>query len=277
VPATRDVMVMLAPNGARRTKADHPALPMTVAEIAAAAAGAAAAGAAAIHMHVRDTKGNHTLDAGLYREATAAVNAAAGEAFTIQITTEAVGRFSPAEQIACVRAVRPAAVSIALREIIPNASGEQAAAEFFSWMAAQSIAPQFILYSPVEVTAFFDLFDRRRIPFSRPFLLFVLGRYAVGQQSAPEDLDPFVAALGGRDIPWAMCAFGKRESECAIQAARLGGHVRIGFENNLLLPDGTVAPSNTALVAATVELLEREGFTPMNPAQARATMGARAV
>jgi len=42
--------------------------------------------------------------------------------------------------------------------------------------------------------------------------------------------------------------FGPREAACALTAAALGGHVRVGFENNLLLPDGTVAPDNAALV-----------------------------
>lgn len=263
---------MVAPNGARRTKVDHPALPITVAEIAEAAAGAAATGAAAIHMHVRDASGAHTLDAGLYREATEAVRIRVGGDFVIQITTEAVGQFTPAEQMSCVRAVRPEAVSLALREIIPDKSGERDAADFFVWMAEQSISPQFILYAPAEVTALLDLFERGVIPFSHPFLLFVLGRYTADQQSTPEDLDPFAAALEGRDLPWAMCAFGKREAECALHAARLGGHVRIGFENNLVLPDGTIAPSNAALVAATVKLIERAGFEPMTPAAARAMM-----
>ena len=105
-----------------------------------------------------------------------------------------------------------------------------------------------------------DLVDRGVIPFPRPFLLFVLGRYARDQQSAPEDLDPFVAALAGRDLPWAMCAFGKREADCALRAARLGGHVRVGFENNLSLPGGGPAPSNAALVAATADLLRAAGL-----------------
>jgi uncharacterized protein (DUF849 family) len=83
---------MVAPNGARKTKADHPALPIGPAELAATAAACRDAGAAAIHLHVRDEAGGHSLDAGRYREATAEVRAAIGEAMIVQITTEAVGR-----------------------------------------------------------------------------------------------------------------------------------------------------------------------------------------
>jgi uncharacterized protein (DUF849 family) len=266
-------MIMVAPNGARRTKADHPALPMTAAELAAIAVECLAAGASAIHMHVRDASGAHSLDPGLYREATDAVRSSIGARMVIQVTTEAVGRFTPAEQMATVRALVPEAVSIALREIAPDDASLPAAGEFFAWMKAAGIAPQFILYAPDEVARFAALSDRGVIPFAAPFLLFVLGRYTAGQQSDPRDLDPFVAALGARPAPWAVCAFGRREAECAVHAARLGGHVRIGFENNLHLPDGTLAPSNAALVAATAAALSAEGFRPMSAPAARAVMG----
>jgi 3-keto-5-aminohexanoate cleavage enzyme len=46
-----------------------------------------------------------------------------------------------------------------------------------------------------------------------------------------------------------VCAFGPREAACVTVAAGLGGHVRVGFENNLKLPDGRVAESNADLVA----------------------------
>ena len=62
-------VVMCAPNGARRTKDDHPALPLTPAEIAAEAERCADAGAALLHLHVRDTAGRHSLSPELYREA----------------------------------------------------------------------------------------------------------------------------------------------------------------------------------------------------------------
>ena len=53
----------------------------------------------------------------------------------IQVTTEAVGRYSPAEQMATVRALRPEAVSLALRELVPDAASEPDARAFFSFMA----------------------------------------------------------------------------------------------------------------------------------------------
>ena len=69
--------IMVAPNGARRTRADHPALPITPEEIAATARACQAAGAGAIHAHVRDDAGRHVLDAPLYRRLIGLVGEAA--------------------------------------------------------------------------------------------------------------------------------------------------------------------------------------------------------
>jgi uncharacterized protein (DUF849 family) len=268
----REVMIMVAPNGARRGKADHPAIPLTPRELGACATACAAAGAAALHLHVRDENGRHSLDPRLYEAAIAAIRAVV-PGLVIQITTEAAGRFTRAEQMACVRAVRPEAVSLALGEIIPDASAEPEVEAFLHWIAEAAVAPQFILYRPEEVARCLDLIERGVIPFARPFLLFVLGRYANDGQSRPEDLDPFLRALGGRDLPWTVCAFGGREAACALHAARLGGHIRVGFENNLHLPDGSVAPDNATLVAATAALLRQAGFRLMDAAGARRLMG----
>ena len=65
--------VMVSPTGARLTKADHPALPMSLDEIVEATVASAKVGANALHLHVRDADGAHSIDAGLYREALAAI------------------------------------------------------------------------------------------------------------------------------------------------------------------------------------------------------------
>ena len=61
--------LMVAPNGARKLKKDHPAVPLTISEIVVSAKSCNKAGAGAIHFHVRDKDGQHVLDSGLYKEA----------------------------------------------------------------------------------------------------------------------------------------------------------------------------------------------------------------
>ena len=242
------VILTVAPNGARKTKADHPALPMTPQEIASCAAACAEAGAAMIHLHVRDRDGRHTLDAETYRAAIAAVRGALGEGIVIQVTSESVGLYGPEEQMAMVRELRPEAVSLAVRELVPDAARETTAAAFFAWMRDESLLPQFIVYDAEDLARLDDLTARGIVPPGRHFVLFVLGRYTPGQRSQPADLLPFLNAnAAGR--PWALCAFGPREAACAAAAAAFGGHARVGFENNLYMPDGSIAPDNAALIA----------------------------
>ena len=246
------LILTVAPNGARRGKADHPAIPISPEEIGRCAAECADAGAAMIHLHVRDREGGHSLDADAYRAAIKAVKREAGKRIIIQATSEAVGLYAPAQQMAMVREVRPEAVSLAVRELVPNSAGEQEAAKFFAWLAAERILAQLILYSDEDVHRLDDLIARGVLAETQRFVLFVLGRYSAGQRSSPDDILPFLAA-NRRKYTWAMCAFGPMEAACAIAAAALGGHARVGFENNLYLPDGRVAPNNAALISPVVQ------------------------
>ena len=82
--------LMVAPNGARRTKQDHPAIPVTLEETFATAQKCYAAGAESIHFHLRDADQQHLLDAGLYKEGLAELHRLLPE-MHLQITTEAVG------------------------------------------------------------------------------------------------------------------------------------------------------------------------------------------
>jgi uncharacterized protein (DUF849 family) len=250
---TRPIAIAVAPNGARKTHADHPALPITPDELAACARQCVDAGAAMLHLHVRRTDGTHSLEPEDYRPAIAAVQRTVGDALVIQTTTEAVGIYTPEQQMASVRALQPEAISAALRELAPDAAHEVEAARFFGELAAARTAIQYILYSADDVVRYRDLRARGVLPDTPHWVLFVLGRYSAGQRSDPSDLLPFLQAWaeGGditANVPWAMCAFGPREAECALSAALLGGHARLGFENNMALPDGSTAPDNAALV-----------------------------
>jgi len=264
------LILAVAPTGARKTRADHPAVPITAEECGRAAAACREAGAAMIHLHVRDAEGGHSLDADLYRDAIAAVRRETGGAMIIQMTTEAVGIYRPDEQIAAVRAVRPEAVSMAIRELCPDDDTVGDFAAFLSWLKAEGIGPQFILYSPEDCARFAELRRRGVVPYDRPFVLYVLGRYTKDQRSVPADLLPFLETGGEAPLDWAICAFGPREGACAMAAAALGGHARVGFENNIYLADGSVARDNAALVRQIADGARLLGRMPADAERARA-------
>jgi hypothetical protein len=134
------VPIAVAPNGGRRTKADHPALPIGPVELARTAAECLEAGAAMIHVHVRDSADKHLLDADAYKAVIKAVRAEVGERMVVQITSEALGIYGPEEQMAVVRIVKPQAASLALREILPEVADEAAFADFLLWMRAERVA-----------------------------------------------------------------------------------------------------------------------------------------
>jgi 3-keto-5-aminohexanoate cleavage enzyme len=266
------VAIAVAPNGARLTKADHPALPITPGELARTASACLEAGAAMIHLHARDAQDRHSLDPALVREGMEAVRHAVGDRLVIQVTTEAVGIYQPDAQMALVRAVRPEAASVALRELVPDAASETEAAAFFAWCRKERIWLQHILYDAADVHRLQDLVARGVVPEAAPSVLYVLGRYSPGQRSAPPDLLPFLAAADPA-WSWMMCAFGAQELDCALAAALLGGHVRIGFENNRLAADGAPALDNAAQIRAAANGLAALSRRPASADELRTMVG----
>ncbi|HEV2504019.1 MAG TPA: 3-keto-5-aminohexanoate cleavage protein [Mesorhizobium sp.] len=250
--------IMVASNGARRTKADHPNLPMTAEEIAANAAACFAAGAGAIHLHVRDADGRHVLDAGLYRQAIGLIEAMVPQ-MMIQVTTEAVGLYKPAEQMALVRDLKPDAISAAVREFVADAGAEAAAANFYEWCAERDTAVQHILYDVADVLRLADLIRRGIVPEAGLSVLYVLGRYSVGQESSASDLGPFLEAASSFPVQpdWMVCAFGRGETAALSAAMSAGGKVRVGFENSLWNADGSTAASNEERVAVIAAIARR--------------------
>jgi 3-keto-5-aminohexanoate cleavage enzyme len=266
------VLICVAPNGARRSKSDHPALPLSAAELAAEAHSCLTAGAGALHLHVRDAQQQHTLDPQRYLEALSAVRASSGDALVVQVTTESVGRYSAADQAATVRAVRPEAISVAVREMVPSSSEEAAAARFYAWAHEQRVAVQHIVYSPEETQRLLDLVRRRIIP-GPAAVLFVLGRYGVPADSEPAALVSFLQ-LWPDQWPWMVCGFGAQEPRLAAAAIGLGGHVRVGFENNFLRPDGSRADSNAQNVHNSAALARHAGRALAQRADALTVLGA---
>ncbi|MGE4169180.1 MAG: 3-keto-5-aminohexanoate cleavage protein [Candidatus Margulisiibacteriota bacterium] len=244
------VLVSVAPNGARKTKADLPNLPITPTELAAEAKACAEAGAILFHAHVREDDQRHSLDPARYAKAFEAIRAEVGDALILQASTETVGIYEPSDQIHLLKTLQPEAASIGIRELIPDPSFNAQAQAFLAWAFDTGIHIQFICYSKEDVHYYAQLCLDGVIPeHSVHFLLFVLGK-KTGTFAQVQDLDPFLEALSSFpfEVVWAVCAFGPLELDCMLNAVHHGGHVRIGFENNHQLADGSVAPSTAALV-----------------------------
>jgi len=263
------VILMAAPNGARRGKADHPALPVTIAEIVAEAAACHAAGASVLHAHIRDAEGAHVLDAGLYAELVAEL-AQAVPALLVQVTTEAAGRYGAAEQAALVAELGPRMVSVALREMAPEGGDMAHAARFYAMAAERGVHVQHILYSPEDAARLDRLIGDGTVPPAMACRLLVLGSYA-GRPAEATEIDRYATA--GFAAPWFLCAFGADEAAWVERAMARGGHARVGFENNLLLADGTRAPNTAALIAQAAESAHALGRPVAGRAEALGLLG----
>lgn len=270
------LLITVAPNGAYKQRPDHPALPMTPTELGQTAKLCLDAGAAMMHMHIRDAQGRHSLDVQGYRDAQQAVKAAVGDALIVQVTSESARVYQAPAQIAMVTTLKPEAVSVGLREVDQPEIGETGLAQFFGWLAKERVMTQVILYDVADLQRWQALRAQGVISDAPWSLLFVLGRYSAGQTSEPKDLLPFVLAHTGPE-PWSMCAFGASEHACATAAVALGGHARVGFENNLLLNNGQLAPDNAALVRQVADSARVLGRPTYTAQQAREALQAGAM
>jgi len=246
----RPLLIAVAPNGARKTRDDHSALPLTTDELIKTAEDCLDAGASMMHFHVRDSAGRHTLDPDRYRPVLDQLQKVVGDRLLLQVSSEAAGRYQAAEQIELMKRLAPHCLSCGLREIIRDRDNCEAGYSFFSALHRAGVLVQYILYSPEDIRWYETLCKEGVIPGVNHLLLFVLGRYS--ETKDQYDLQPYISALTGNN-PWMVCGFGVNEHKVVTQAVQLGGHVRVGFENNLLLPDGKTAPDNATLVRMAAE------------------------
>ena len=246
--------LMVAPNGARRIKKDHPAVPLTINETVETAKACYKEGAEAIHLHVRDENGQHVLDTGLYKEALNELENQVPK-MHIQVTTEAVGKYSPADMRKLAYDVVPPGTSIGTAELIPTRIPEDEDIKLYKYLTEAGTKIQHILYKPEDIDLLVELLKKSNIKIDNAWCLFVIGHYT-GKISYPENIPPFLKKMEENKIKldWSICAFGKEEIGCLDKAISLGGKIRVGLENSLFMPNGEMAPDNQSKVAAVKKL-----------------------
>ncbi|MCG3268078.1 3-keto-5-aminohexanoate cleavage protein [Yoonia sp. I 8.24] len=243
--------IMVAPNGARRTQADHPKLPVTIDETVETCIACAGEGATGAHLHVRDDAGIHSLDADRYARLLEKIDTALPDFFA-QITSESAGLYTAADQRDLIHALKPRSISVALREFLPDTATQSAAKDCYHWAHENGVTIQHICYSRDELDRLLGFMNDGIIPGTHHHVQLVLGSYDGTKISRPEDIASFAAPLitptGGASFDWMMCAFGTAETDCLLRTFELGGKARIGFENSLWNADGSGAKNNAERV-----------------------------
>ena len=241
--------IIVAPNGARKTKQDNPNIPLTDTEIIEEVIACRDAGAAMVHLHCRDNQGVHSLDINLKKHLYKCVKQAVGGSMIVQLTTEAVGIYHPEQQKHLIKSVKPEAASFALRELVSEKTHPNDSQTFFRWVTEQGIISQIILYDQSDISRYFQLLKQDILPSQNQHVLIVLGRYKNSHDPTPEDLVNLeLEQFHQRNIRVAICAFGRQEHHCLTHALKQGLDARIGFENNHLGLDGKPAVNNAQQV-----------------------------
>ena len=240
--------LMVAPNGARPMKKDHPAVPVTISETVETAKACFDAGAGGIHFHMRDEKGQHILDAGLCEEALKELQKQVPK-MHLQVTTEAVGKYSPDIMRKLAFEVKPPGISIGIREMIPSRQPSLDDIKVYKFLTESGTKIQHICYGPEDLDLLSDLIEKASLSKNDVWCMFVIGHYS-GEVSNPDNIPAFLEKLKIHNInaDWAVCAFAKEELSCLQMAIKLGGKIRVGFENSILMPDGKIAPNNETKV-----------------------------
>ena len=247
---------MVAPNGARPMKKDHAAVPITINEIVKTGEACFKAGAEAIHFHTRNNKGEHILDSGLCKETLSELQKKVPK-MHLQITTEAIGKYSPEEMRKLAYDVLPPGISIGIREMIPSRLPKSEDIKIYQKLTEAGTKIQHICYEPEDIDLLSNLLTQCKISKNGVWCMFVIGHYT-GKISNPKKISLFTQKLRENEFnaDWAVCAFAKEEISCLETAIKLGGKIRVGFENSFLLPDGSIAPNNETKVNAANNLFD---------------------
>ncbi len=288
---TDRTIVTCALTGSFDTPKKNPAVPVTPEQIARSALDAAAAGAAIVHIHVRDpATGAPSMELALYREVVERIRERNGDVI-LNLTTGAGGRFVPGE-------TDPAVAGPGTTFVTPEARTRHVGAlkpEICTLdIATMNFGEHLFLNTPAHLRAMakaireagvkpeIEVFDLGHIELARhliteghlaqpPLFQLCLG-IPWGAPATPETLVALRARLP-EDAVWSAFGIGRAEFPMLAVAAGMGGHVRVGLEDNLYLGRGQLAPSNAALVEKAVSLLAHVDRTPASPAEARAILG----
>ena len=287
-------IVTCAVTGSITRPDQHPGLPITPKEIAESAIDAAKAGATVAHLHVRDPgTGAPSMDLDLYREVVDRIRESDTD-LVINLTGGPGSRFIPGGDDPRLAAEGSTLMAPEKRiEHIVTLKPEICTLDFNTmWFGSSAVinmpAHLEVMGNAVReagVLPELEVFDSGDIRLARkliddgvlakpPLFQLVLG-IQYGFPGTPEAL-MFAKSLLPDNARWAAMGIGRMEFPIVAQAAILGGHVRVGLEDNLYIEKGVYAPSNAVLVERAVSLVKLLGRDVATPAEARSMLGLRA-
>lgn len=283
---TRKVMLTAAITGAGDTVEKNGNVPVTPKEIADSAIAAAKAGATVAHLHVRDPEtGGISHDTELFREAVRLIRES-DQDVVINLTSGGGGDFipdlsnpyqagegsdmqTPEERHEPVGALLPEMCTLDCGSVN---FGDEVYLSPADWLRAQAK-----LVKDAGVKPELECFDSGHIAFAKqlikeeliegePLFQFCLG-IPWGAENDAETIEYFKTRIP-ENAHWSAFGIGRMQLPTVEEAAKRGGNVRVGLEDNLYVSKGVKA-TNEALVERAVEILKEQDIEPMTPQEAR--------
>jgi len=265
------LIVTAAVVGAELTREDTPHLPLTPEEIAEEARRACEAGASVVHLHARDPEGRPTQDRETYREIVERVRERCKA--IVQVSTGGAVGMTAEERLQPV-GLRPEMASLTAGTV--NFGDEvffnpwDLMVRFAEAMKAYGVKPEIEIFDAGMVANALWLERKGHViaPLHFDFVLGVPGALPASLKNLLHLVETIPS-----ESTWSVAGIGPHQLPMAATAVLLGGHARVGLEDNMYYRKGELARGNAPLVERVVRLARELGRDVAEPADARAILG----
>lgn len=273
----RKIIITAAVVGSNPTKTTNPAVPYTPAEIAQAAIDSYHAGAAIAHIHVRDPEtGAPSSKLELFREVLERIRAETD--MLVNLTTSGLNITGEEDNVIVKRlepvTLRPDLASLDIGSLNFGARVFQNSPKFgetaAKMMREYRVKPEVEVFDVGHIDQANDMVARGLLD-APPWYQLCMGiRWGI-----PATLENLIFML--RKLPanaeWSVLGVGRHQLPMITAAILLGGHIRVGFEDNVYLRKGVLAESNAQMVAHAATLIRHLHYEVANPQDARNILG----
>jgi 3-keto-5-aminohexanoate cleavage enzyme len=261
------LIITAALTGAEVTREDNPALPVTPAEIAEEAYRCWQAGASIVHIHARRPDGTSTQDRQVYQEIITGIRERCD--IITQVSTGGAVGMSPKERLEPV-SLRPDMATLSAGSVnfgeglFVNTMND--IQEFARAIIANGVKPEIEVFDSGMIHNALGLVKAGilSLPLHFDFVLGVPG----AMPGTPEAL-MYLRSLLPAGSTWTVAGIGRAELPLGTMAIILGGHVRVGFEDNIYYKRGQLAQGNEQLVKRISRLAAELGRELASPQEAR--------